>query len=161
VGLTPLSFRPRLTNPQQQRSAHPVVAVVHEALSVHMEHAGAAPPLGLVQLRNLDLLGVQDVPLELAAVDVGLAGEYRAHVLLVVADFELIGGDYRNPRQRGVNRIELLVLLLGVQLKLGELGLAVAYEVLTFHMKYTRPPSPLGLVQLRSLDLLGLEWKDL
>jgi hypothetical protein len=53
------------------------------------------------------------------------------------------------------------VLLLGVQLKLGELGLAVAYEVLTFHMKYTRPPSPLGLVQLRSLDLLGLEWKDL
>src|ERR1017187_4858969 len=123
-----------------------------------MEHAGAPPPLGLVKLRNLDLLGVQDVPLELAAVDVGLAGEYRAHVLLVVADFELelIGGDYRNPRQRGVNRIELLVLLLGVQLKLGELGLAVAHEVHSIHVEYTRPPPPFGLVQLRSLDLLGL-----
>ena len=36
-----------------------VVAVAHEALSVHMEHAGAPPPLGLVQLRSLDLLGVE------------------------------------------------------------------------------------------------------
>ena len=38
---------------------------------------------------------------------------------------------------------------------------AVAHEAHSIHVEYTRPPPPLGLVQLRSLDLLGLEWKDL
>ena len=55
-----------------------MVAVAHEAHSIHTEDAGTPPPLGLVQLRSLDLLGVQDVPLELAAVHVRLA--WHGHV---------------------------------------------------------------------------------
>jgi hypothetical protein len=51
-----------------------VVAVAHEAHSIHNEDTGSPPPLGLVQLRNLDLLRVQDVPLEFAAVDVSKLG---------------------------------------------------------------------------------------
>jgi hypothetical protein len=66
-----------------------MVSVPDETHSVHHEDAGPPPVFSLVQLGLLYLFGVQDVPLEFAAVDVALAGEYLTYVLAGVADFEL------------------------------------------------------------------------
>ena len=76
---------------EEQRGADAVVAVAHEAHSVHVEYARPPPPPRLVQLRSLDLPGVQDVPLEFAAVDVRLAGKYRTHVVGVLRFADAVG----------------------------------------------------------------------
>jgi hypothetical protein len=51
-----------------------VVPVAHEVHSVYVEYTRPPPPPCLMELRSLDLLWVQDVPLEFAAVDVSKLG---------------------------------------------------------------------------------------